>query len=115
MESVARSWVYVLTIDVHFDKVRFVKYQVEFIEEKNLILKETRGIGFEDIIAAYEKGRIIDDLKSRNHPNQRIMVIRVKRYIYAVPYVVDSKRKVIFLKTIYPSRVLVKKYGKEKI
>ena len=90
----------VLTIDVHFDKVRFVKYKIEFNEEKNLILKETRGIGFEDIIVAYEKGQVIDDLKSRNHPNQRILVIRVKHYIYAVPYVVDSKRNVIFLKSL---------------
>lgn len=92
-----------------------MEYILEFNEEKNLILKETRGVCFEDIIDAYEKGQIIDDLKNKNHLNQRILVIRMKKYIYAVPYVLDRKKKVIFLKTIYPSRVLFKKYGKEKI
>jgi len=90
-----------------------MKYSIQFNEEKNLILKETRGIGFEDIIEAYENGQLVDDLKNKNHQSQRILVIQMNDYIYAVPYVVDSKRKIIFLKTIYPSRVLVKKYGKE--
>jgi uncharacterized DUF497 family protein len=92
-----------------------VKYTIEFNEEKNLILKETRGVDFEDVIDAYEDGQVLDDLKSRNHPHQRILVVRIKQYVYAVLYVVDSKKKVIFLKTIYPSRVLVKKYGKGEV
>lgn len=104
----------VLTIDVHFGKLRLVKYTIEFNREKNLILKETRGVDFEDVIDAYECGQVLDDLKSKNHPQQRILVIRIKEYVYAVPYVMDRKKKVIFLKTIYPSRVLVKKYIKEK-
>ena len=91
-----------------------MKYKIEFNEEKNLILRETRGVCFEDVIDAYENGQVVADLKSKNHLNQRMLVIQMKEYIYAVPYVVDSKRKVIFLKTIYPSRVLFKKYGKEK-
>lgn len=92
-----------------------MKYTIEFNEEKNLILKETRDVRFEDVVEAYESNKIVDDLKSRNHPNQRMLVVRMKKYIYAVPYVLDSNRKIIFLKTIYPSRVLFKKYGKEKI
>ena len=92
-----------------------MKYTIEFNEEKNLILKETRGVDFEDVIDAYEGGQVLDDLKSRNHPRQRILVIRIKEYVYAVPYVTDSKNKVIFLKTIYPSRVLFKKYGKGEV
>lgn len=89
-------------------------YRLEFSEEKNLILKETRGICFEDVIEVYEKGSIVDDLKNKNHPKQRMLVVAMKQYIYAVPYVIDQRRKVIFLKTIYPSRVLVKKYGRVK-
>lgn len=106
---------YVLTIDVHFGKLRFVKYKIEFNDEKNLILKETRGVCFEDVIDAYENGQVIDDLKNRNHLNQRVLVLKIKKYIFAVPYVMDRKKKVIFLKTIYPSRALFKKYGKEKV
>jgi hypothetical protein len=36
--------------------------------------------------------------------------IKIKGYAYAVPYVIDKKRKVVFLKTVYPSRVLTEKY-----
>lgn len=91
-----------------------MKYKIEFNEEKNLILKETRGVCFEDIAEMYEKGKLIDDIKSKTHPNQRMLIIGMNKYVYAVPYVVDEKKKTIFLKTIYPSRVLVKKYIKEK-
>lgn len=90
-----------------------VKFKLEYSEEKNLILKETRGVCFEDVVEAVETNKIIDDLKNRNHPNQRILVVRMKKYIYAVPYVVDREKKIMFLKTIYASRVLLKKYKKE--
>lgn len=91
-----------------------MKYAIEFNREKNLILKETRGVCFEDIVEAYEKGEVIDDIRSKTHPNQRMLIIGMNKYVYAVPYVVDEKKKTIFLKIIYPSRVLVKKYIKEK-
>lgn len=90
-------------------------YTLEFNEEKNEILKETRGVSFNDVVDAYVNNRVLDDLVSKNHPNQRILVVRLKKYVYAVPYIVDTKRKVLFLKTIYPSRILVKKYKKEKV
>jgi len=90
-----------------------MEYRLEFSEEKNLLLKETRGVCFEEVIKEIEKGKILDDLKNKNYPNQKILVIKIKNYIYAVPYVVDQKKKTIFFKTVYPSRVLAKKYLKK--
>ena len=94
--------------------VKYKGYIVEFSEEKNLLLIETRKIGFEDVIKAVEKKEILDDLKHENKKfaHQRILIIKRAEYVYAVPYVIDQKRKVIFLKTIYPSRVLTNKYKK---
>jgi hypothetical protein len=92
-----------------------VKFKIEFSDEKNLILKETRSIDFDDVVDAINKGNTLDDIKHPNqkkYPNQKILVIKIKEYIYAVPYVIDKKRKAIFLKTIYPSRTLTKKYLK---
>lgn len=88
-------------------------FRIEYSEEKNLLLKETRGVGFED--AEYEilADKIIDEFEHKDkkkYPNQRIFIIKIRDYIYAVPYVKDEKRRIIFLKTIYPSRVLTKKY-----
>ncbi len=94
--------------------MKFKGYIVEFSEEKNLLLKETRGVGFEDVIVAIEEKEILGDLKHSNkkYAHQKILVVRMEGYVYAVPYVIDQKRKVIFLKTVYPSRALTNKYLK---
>lgn len=91
----------------------YIKFRIEYNEEKNLLLKETRGVGFDEVITAILNDRILDEFEHKDkkkYPNQRVFIIKIKNYIYAVPYVRDAKRKVIFLKTIYPSRVLTKKY-----
>ena len=92
-----------------------MKPRVSYDEGKNLILQQTRGIGFEDVIKAIEHKHILADLKHHDqhkYPHQRVLVIKIKNYAYAVPYVIDTKKDTIFLKTIYPSRVLTKKYLK---
>lgn len=92
-------------------------YKIEYSEEKNLILIEVRKISFEEVIMAIENGDLLDDIDHFNkvrYKNQRIFIVKIRRYIYAVPYVIDSKRSVIFLKTIYPSRQLNKKYLKNE-
>ncbi len=94
--------------------VRYKNFRIEFSEEKNLLLKETRGICFEDVLQAIEEKKILADFKSssRKYPLQRILAIKLEKYVYAVPYVLDQKKKIVFLKTVYPSRVLTDKYTK---
>ncbi len=89
---------------------------IQFNYEKNEQLKNERGVGFEDVILAIENGNLIDDIEHPNkekYPNQNIFIIliEIKNYIYYVPYVEDER--IIFLKTIIPSRKLNKKYSKE--
>jgi hypothetical protein len=58
---------------------------------------------------------LLDDIK---HPNQEqynnqqifIILVRVKNYVYLVPYV--ENEDTIFFKTIIPSRKMNKKYNK---
>ena len=83
--------------------------------EKNETLKTERGIGFEEIVFLLERGNLLDILE---HPNQeryrgqRIFVIRREDYVYLVPFVEDAR--LVFLKTIIPSRKATKQYlGKE--
>ncbi len=85
-----------------------------FSEEKNQLLKATRGICFDDVVNILEQKQLIDDIL---HPNkkylhQRMYVIMFNKYVYAVPYVVNEQKQEIFLKTIYASRVLTEKYLK---
>ena len=89
-------------------------YQVRFNEEKNQLLKATRGVCFEDVLLAIKNKKM---LANKKHPNskfnhQRVYIVMINNYVYAVPYVINDKKKEIFLKTIYPSRVLTKQYIK---
>lgn len=79
--------------------------RINWNTEKNLKLKESRGICFEDVVYYIEKGDILDDYlhpNQKKYPEQRIMVIGIYNYVYLVPYVEDVEE--IFLKTIIPSR-----------
>jgi len=89
--------------------------KINWNPQKNIWLKENRGICFEDILYYLVNHLIVDDLEHPNrekYNNQRIMVFDIENYIYLVPYV-ESENE-IFLKTIIPSRKATKKYrGKE--
>lgn len=82
-------------------------------DEKNQLLKQTRGIGFEDIIVAVHEGDLLDIVDHPNkvrYPNQRIYLVACRNYIYAVPFVPGGETDEIFLKTIFPSRRYTKLY-----
>ena len=86
-------------------------------EDKNQLLVEQRGISFEQVISAIERGGLVDVLE---HPNQEryagqmMYVVDIEQYIYLVPFVtrLDGSR---FLKTIIPSRKATRDYREEEI
>jgi len=79
--------------------------------EKNLWQKENRDICFEDILFYIDHGSLVDDTSHPNqkkYPNQRIMAVNIKDYIYLAPYIENEAER--YLKTIIPSRKATKKY-----
>ena len=83
----------------------------EWNPEKNEELKRERGISFEEIALLLGAGKlwaVTDHWNSKKHPGQRVFLVPVGDYIYAVPYVVSDDA--IFLKTAFPSRKLTKQY-----
>ena len=79
--------------------------------EKNEILKNDRGVSFEDAVHHMEQGDILDMLEHPNqqrYPGQQIFVIEMAGYAYLVPFVESSSE--IFLKTIIPSRKATNEY-----
>jgi hypothetical protein len=76
---------------------------------KDDLLKKEYGFGFERIIEALE-GNLIDIIANPSYPQQKIFIVRINNYIYAVPFVEDEKG--YFLKTFYPSRKLMRRYLK---
>lgn len=89
-------------------------FTIRFSEEKNQLLKALRGVCFDDVIGILERKKLLDDIAHPNkkYPHQRVYVIVLNKYVYAIPYVVDEQKQEIFLKTIYASRALSKKYAK---
>ena len=87
--------------------------QLTWNEDKNRTLKANaiRGVCFEDIAVAVADGRLLDDIEHPNqnrYPGQRMLIVLIERYVYAVPYV--KADDVLFLKTAFPSRDLKKIY-----
>jgi hypothetical protein len=87
-------------------------FRVRFNEEKNQLLRATRNISFEGIVDALEGDDLLVDIAhpSQKRASQRMYVVRIESYAYAVPYVIDLRRNEVFLKTIYPSRIFTQLY-----
>jgi uncharacterized DUF497 family protein len=79
--------------------------------DKNIKLKNERGISFDDIVFYIDNGNLIKIIENPNfekYSNQKIFVFNINDYIYYVPFFETDNE--IFLKTIIPSRKLTKKY-----
>ncbi len=77
--------------------------------EKNKVLKQERGISFEEIAYLIESGQVIGIEENPGHPNQRMYILEIDNYAILVSYVENDNE--IFLKTAFPSRKYTKKYG----
>lgn len=77
--------------------------------DKNEWLIENRGISFEMCIVAINQGDILSQEPNKMpYGHQKRYILNINNYVYVVPYVEDDVK--IFLKTIYPSRKLKKKF-----
>jgi len=88
------------------------RMRVEWDNEKNELLKQSRGISFEDVEQAVLDQKMVDIIPHFNrqkYPNQKIMIVLINHYIHYVPFVQEGDR--VFLKTIVPSRKLNKIYN----
>jgi len=84
-------------------------------KKKDLLLKEERGISFDEIIFYVQEGYVVDVLVNPNqekYPQQYIYVIDIEGYLWLVPFIEDNEK--IFLKTAFPSRKHTTKYLEEK-
>jgi len=82
---------------------------------KNEWLKRERGISFEQVVLHIEQGDLLDILEHPNpqkYPGQRILIVRLEEYVYLVPCLEMEDGMV--LKTIIPSRKLIKQYSRRR-
>ena len=89
----------------YFQGMKYLDWDIE----KNKILKQQRGISFEEIAYLIESGQVIGIEENPGHQNQKMYVLEIDSYAIIVPYVENDDE--IFLKTAFPSRKYTKKYG----
>ena len=77
-------------------------YKISWNALKNKRLKKVRGVSFQEII----KAKLLGIIKSPHRAHQDILVYEYRNYVWAVPCVFEQQE--VFLKTIYPSRKLMK-------
>jgi len=86
-------------------------FDIDWNEDKNRLLKESRSVCFEDVVLAMFEERVIANIphyRQDKYDNQWLLIIEINMYAYVVPYIKEKSK--MFLKTIYPSRVATKKY-----
>ena len=83
--------------------------KINFNWDKNIFLKNTRWVCFEDVVDALEEGNLLDIVQHISRPHQKIMIVQIKNYVYEIPFVESDTE--YFLKTIYPSRKFKKIYN----
>lgn len=77
---------------------------------KNGILLKERGVSFEEAAAAIQSESFHAIIENPARPNQFIFLLPLKKYTYAVPFILDKNGNIV-LKTIYPSRKHHRQYG----
>ena len=73
--------------------------------------KRERRVSFERMAELIGDGNYIDISRHPSRANQRVFVLRIDGYVWAVPYVVEGNEESIFLITAFPSRKLNRRYG----
>ena len=78
--------------------------------KKNELLKQKRGIGFEDIVVAILEKRILDIVQhpQEERSSQKYLIVEIYGYAYVVPFVETEEERVF--RTIFPSRKYTKIY-----
>ena len=83
---------------------------------KNRQLTEKRGVSFERVISAIERGGLVDVVEhpdQARYPGQMIYVVDIEGYIHLVP-LVSSTDGTRFLKSIIPSRKATRNYQRRR-
>ena len=91
-----------------------MKY-IDWNDEKNEELIKERGVSFEEVVFCIMHDGLLDIVENSNkskYPNQKLFIVEIDEYVYLVPFVEDER--LIFLKTIIPSRKMTKKYLGDK-
>jgi uncharacterized DUF497 family protein len=79
-------------------------------EEENAVLKQERGISFEEIAGMILDRDYLDIVANPTRENQQYFILTIREYTWVVPFLIDESETII-LKTAFPSRRYHRRYG----
>lgn len=85
--------------------------KIAYDKEKNAVIKEKRGISFEEIEKAVREGKLLAIVNHPNqarYPGQKLLIVNIHEYACVVPFV--EQNDILFLKTAFFSRKYTKQY-----
>jgi len=77
----------------------------EWDPKKSEWLKKHRGVSFEEVVEAIEKGGLLRILRHKNphkYPDQIMLIVNIKNYPWVVPCEIREDK--LRLATVYPCR-----------
>lgn len=77
--------------------------ELAWSEEKDALLKATRGVSFWQVKTEIEAGRFLGPESNPSRPEQFRIIVQLNEYPHIVPLVL-TEEGAWFLKTIIPSR-----------
>ena len=77
---------------------------IRWSRAKSAELKRTRGVSFEEIVRA----ELLGVLEHPTRPNQDLLLLLLDGYVWVAPFVTTEDG--IFLKTLFPSRKLTRRW-----
>ena len=88
---------------------KFSDFVFDWDEQKNYKLIEERNISFDEVLELIVNESFLDIIgNEKKYKNQKIFVLQIDNYVYLVPFIESGNK--VFLKTIFPSRKMTKKY-----
>lgn len=79
-------------------------------EEKNAVLKQERGISFEEIAGMILDGNYLEIVENPTRENQQYFILTIHDYTWVVSFLLDDSETII-LKTAFPSRKYHQRFG----
>ena len=56
-----------------------------YSEDKNLLVEKRCGFDFNEAIKLIKEGNLLDEIEHPTRRNQKVFVLKVDKYVYAIP------------------------------
>lgn len=87
-----------------------MEIDIRFDDAKAALVFQKHGVRLDCVKAEIMKGnyKIADVMNQKDHPGQKMFVVKIDDYAVCAPFVIDNEEGYIFLKTAFKARLFNK-------